>query len=62
MAISAPWNGTCLGLPLHFSSGNPTVCLPGLGAEEKHGLAAAEAKVGAAYHHLCSTLKEMSLS
>lgn len=60
--MSAPRNGTYLGMPLHFSSGNPTVCLPRLGAEEKRDLAAAEAKLRAAYHHLRSTLKEMSLS
>lgn len=60
--LSAPRDGTYLGMPLHFSSGRPTVCLPRLDAGEKRDLAAAEAKLQAAYRHLCSTFKELSAS
>ncbi|WLQ37128.1 lactate dehydrogenase [Streptomyces castrisilvae] len=60
--LSAPGDNTYLGMPLHFSSGQPTVCLPRLDAGENRDLAAAEVKLQSAYHHLCSTLKEMSAS
>lgn len=60
--LSASRKGTYLGMPLHFSSGHPTVCLPRLDAEEERDLAAAEAKLQAVYHQLCFTLKEMSFS
>ncbi|WP_405762451.1 hypothetical protein OG234_28825 [Streptomyces sp. NBC_01420] len=60
--LSAPRNGVYLGMPLHFSSGQPTVCLPRLDAGEMRDLAAAEATLQSTYHRLCSTLKEMSAS
>lgn len=56
--LSAPRNGTYLGIPLRFSAGRPTVCLPPLDPEETHDLAAAESKLHAAYDQLCLSLKE----
>ncbi|NEC04121.1 hypothetical protein G3I26_02470 [Streptomyces sp. SID7909] len=60
--LSAPRNGVYLGMPLHFSSGQPTVCLPRLDAGEMRDLAAAEATLQSTYHRLCPTLEEMSAS
>ncbi|WP_228980092.1 2-dehydropantoate 2-reductase N-terminal domain-containing protein [Streptomyces sp. DH12] len=56
--LSAPWRGTYLGIPLRYSGGRPTVCLPPLDADEARQLAAAEAKLRAAYDTLRSTEKE----
>ncbi|WP_445277475.1 lactate/malate family dehydrogenase [Streptomyces sp. DSM 41033] len=59
--LSAPGDtGTYLGMPLRFTGGHPTVCLPPLDQAETTDLAAADTKLRAAYLQLTSTLKEMT--
>lgn len=58
MELSAPWGDVHLGIPLRYTGGQTTVCLPPLNQSETRELAAAEAKIHAAYTHLRSTLRE----
>ncbi|GGX36433.1 lactate/malate family dehydrogenase [Streptomyces chryseus] len=54
--LSAPRRGCWLGIPLRFTAGRPTVCIPPLDAGETRQLAAAEDKLRTAYLH--TTVKE----
>ncbi|MFJ8753181.1 lactate dehydrogenase [Streptomyces sp. NPDC102441] len=59
--MSAPGDtSTYLGMPLRFTAGHPTVCLPTLDRAEARDFAAAEAKLHTAYAQLIATLKEMT--
>ncbi|WP_299538092.1 hypothetical protein [uncultured Streptomyces sp.] len=58
--LSAPHEGGYLGMPLRFTAGRPTVCLPPLDSTESRDLAAAQTKPATAYTHLRITLEERS--
>ncbi|WP_217246231.1 lactate dehydrogenase [Streptomyces sp. AC602_WCS936] len=47
--LTAPWRGDWYGMPLRFTAGTPTVCLPPLDATEAVQLQAAAAKLRTAY-------------
>ncbi|MEU1375964.1 NAD(P)-binding domain-containing protein [Streptomyces triculaminicus] len=47
--LSASHDGTWCGIPLRFTAGTPTVCLPALTPSETHLLAAARTKIRTAY-------------
>ncbi|ORT54227.1 lactate dehydrogenase [Streptomyces sp. CB03238] len=56
--LSASWRSGWIGIPLRFTSGRPTVCLPPLDPDEARQLDAAEAKILFAYDQLHQTIKE----
>ncbi|GHF33521.1 L-lactate dehydrogenase 2 [Streptomyces mashuensis] len=56
--LSVNHEGTWLGIPLHFTAGQPSVCLPPLSPGEARALAAARAKVRSAYDSLPAHLTE----
>ncbi|OEJ21730.1 hypothetical protein AS594_39040 [Streptomyces agglomeratus] len=58
--LSAPRRGCWLGIPLRFTAGRPTVCIPPLNPGEARQLANAEDKVRTAYLH--TTIKETTSS
>ncbi|MFD5104881.1 lactate/malate family dehydrogenase [Streptomyces cinereoruber] len=47
--LAAPWRGDWHGIPLHFTSGTPTVCMPPLAPAESVRLQTAAAKLRTAY-------------
>ncbi|MBT2492351.1 lactate dehydrogenase [Streptomyces sp. ISL-96] len=56
--LSASWRGGWLGIPLRFTAGRPTVCIPPLDPGETRQLDAADVKIRSAYDQLHQTLKE----
>ncbi|GAA2720280.1 MULTISPECIES: saccharopine dehydrogenase NADP-binding domain-containing protein [Streptomyces] len=56
--LSVSHEGIWLGMPLHFTAGQPSVCLPPLSPGEARALARARAKVRAAYDSLPAHLTE----
>ncbi|GGW99742.1 lactate/malate family dehydrogenase [Streptomyces chryseus] len=56
--LSAPWRGEWLGIPLRFTTGHPTVCIPPLDPGETRQLDAAASKIRSAYDQLHQTIKE----
>ncbi|MGW1950477.1 lactate/malate family dehydrogenase [Streptomyces sp. NPDC001940] len=54
--LSAPCDGGYLGLPLRFTLGQPTVCLPVLSSAEQQQFTAAHHKLHAAYQDLTTQL------
>ncbi|MFD7013986.1 NAD(P)-binding domain-containing protein [Streptomyces sp. NPDC059928] len=49
-ALSVNHDGVWLGIPLRFSAGRPTVCLPDLDPEEQRQFTAARTKLNDAFH------------